>query len=738
MENVPSKPSLQKIIGQGINVNTLNNRGETPLFLACESAQAGAVKLLLEMRADPNITYADGYTSLHCAVHGRCTNETLQDIISHGVYVDSQNIHGETALWLACLYRQQDCVKVLLKAGSNPNITSNERYTSLHAAVNGGYSRTIISKIIDHGADVNVTNKKNVTPLMIACHKRITYAINILLNAGADPNISDAKGNTCIQNAVGKGCSKDALETIVNHRADVNAVNKKHATALMIACASSNKDAINVLLDAGADPNITDGMGNTCIQIAVGNGCSKDVLETIVNHGVDVNATNKKNVTALMIACEKGNANAINVLLNAGAHPNIIDANGNTCLHYAAYGDCIKDSLQTVINHGAEVNATNAGYATAIMLACEKGNTDVINVLLNAGADPSIADADGDTWLHQAVRGGCSKEVLETLISHGADVNAANKNNVTALKIACEKGNSDALNVLLSAGGDPNITDTGGDTCLHHAVRGDSNTVIIETLVRHGADVNATSENNATALMISCNKGTTDVIDVLLHAGPDSNIADDDGYTCLHHAVHGDCSNEILETLINHGACVNATSKNNATALMIACNRGNIDAINVLLRAGAGHNITDDDGDTALHYAVKGHCSKQILETIINHVTDENAKYKKNVAALMKACQKGDIDAINVILRAEADPLTWISRLFTVHPYVYLIHLFYLSIYFVPVLYFLFMIKMMRETNKQNVHRDALDLMLTSLMLMVVYGFIKLLEKIVAKRSLKR
>ena len=99
--------------------------------------------------------------------------------------------------------------------------------------------------------------------------------------------------------AVGECCSKDVLETIVDHGADVNATDKKKVTALMLACEKGDKDAINVLLDAGADPNIVDGMGATCIHRAVFKGCSKDVLETIVDHGADINATKKKKVTVL-------------------------------------------------------------------------------------------------------------------------------------------------------------------------------------------------------------------------------------------------------------------------------------------------------------------------------------------------------------------------------------------------------------------------------------------------------
>ena len=714
-----SKEALQKIMAQGmIKVNAVNNRSETALILACYTKQSKSARYLLQIGADPDVVDDSTCTSLHAAVYGYCTNETLQDIIAHEVHLNAQNARGETALWLACIYKQQDYVKILLEAGSNPNIASSGGNASLHAAVSGRCNENIISAILDHGAivnatnkenvtalvltcekgnenvinlllnsganpniadtngdiwlhkaarrecctevfqavlshgvDVNATNKKNKTALVIACHKGNTDAINILLNAGADPNIPDCKGATCIHHAVIKGCSKDVLETIMNHGADVNATNKNNETALMLACEKGSKEAINVLLSAGADPSIAKADGDTGLHYAVYGDCNKEVLQSILRHGVDVNATNKKNVAALMIACHKGNTDSIDTLLNAGADLNIPDCKGAMCIHHAVVNSCSKDVLQTIVNHGSDVNATNANNVTALMLACQKGSKDAINVLLNAGADPNIAKVNGDTWLHYAAYGDCSKEVLQVIFSHGVDVNATNGKNETALMIACHKGNTDAVHTLLNAGADLNIPDCKGAMCIHHAVVNSCSKDMLEILVNHGADVNATNKKNVTALMLACEKGNKDVISVLINAGADGN-------TCLHYAVYGDCNKEVLQVIVKHGADVNVTDKYNQTLLMIACGKGNEETISVLLNAGADPNIVNVDGDTCLHYAAYGDCSREILQVIICQCADVDATNKYNQTLLMIACAKGNKDAINVLLNTGADPNT--------------------------------------------------------------------------------
>ena len=476
-------------------------------------------------------------------------------------------------------------------------------------------------------------------------------------------SMADTRGLTCIHSAI-KYCSKEILQAIIGHGADINATCKNNVTALMLACLSGNIEAINVLLKAGADISIASVDGATWIHCAVDGTCSRETLKAVISHGADVNTTGNNNVTALMMACWKGNVDAIHALLNAGADPNITDIKGATCILYAVDGDCSKETIQAIISRGADVNATDNSKLTPLIIACQKGYVDVVNVLLNAGADCNIADGQyGKTCIHTAIIRGCCKELLENLIDHGADVNATDKDSQTALMTACWKGNVEAINVLLNAEANPNITDNNGATWIHYAVAGDYSKATLLKIIEHGANVDVTRKRNITALMIACKMGNADAINVLLKVGADPHIRDIDGATWIHYAVGGDCSKETIQTIIDHGADVNTTNKQCVTALMVACQKRNIEAIDVLLNAGANVNVVDVIGETCLHAAVRGHCSKEVLQALIDHGVDVNVRNKKSGTAIMIAFVqalakrewlKENLDAINLLLNAGA------------------------------------------------------------------------------------
>ena len=256
-------------------------------------------------------------------------------------------------------------------------------------------------------------------------------------------------------------------------------------------------------------------------------------MVSIMYSGQVVNCTNKLNETELMIACRKRNVNAINILLDPRVCSNCQGDEGYTYLHFAVIANCSKETLQVLVDNGAHVNAASKTNQTALFIACNQGDTDAMNTLLQARADPNICcnfpGAEGCTCLQIAVDAGCNKETLQALVDNGADVNAANKKNQTALIVACLKRYVSAINILLHAGADPNIADADGNTCLHNAVIACCNKESLQGMISHGSDVNTTNKLNETPLMLARKRKYGDAISVRLKAGSNTIIARSEG-----------------------------------------------------------------------------------------------------------------------------------------------------------------------------------------------------------------
>ena len=615
------------LLDQDVNINSVTTDGKTPLHIAAGNSNDTIIQKLLTHEADPSLKDSPGNTSLHLAVRVKgeakpvtwktgasnrspfpasyhtCRIQTIQAIIDHGVDVNVVNNRGQTALWFASIDGQDSFVKLLLDTGADPTIADKYGDSCLHAAIHGHCSTETIQDIHDHGAHVNAANEAGATPLLLACSTTQTETVKLLLGAMADPNIAYYDGDTCLHAAISADCSNETIQEIIDYGANVNVVNKRGRTALLLGCFYRQLDSVSVLLEAGADPTIADEEGFSCLHAAVDGYCSKDTLQTLINHGAHINATRKDGTNALLRACKTGQSESVRFLVEAGADVNIAKPGVDTCLHAAVYGKCSKEALQKITEQGTNVNALNNRGETALLLACKSAQAESVKLLLENGADPNISDANDYTCLHAAVLGRCTNLTLQEIITHHRRLDAKDTKGKTALWLACAYRQHDAVKLLLEAGSNPNIADNEDVTCLQAAVFAGRSKTIIQGIINHGADVNATDKNNRTALIIACHEGNTAAINVLLNAGADPNIAGANGDTCLHCAARNDCCKERLRAIISHSADVNARNKENVTTLMLTCAKGNTDSINILLNPTADPNIADVVGNTCLHYA---------------------------------------------------------------------------------------------------------------------------------------
>ena len=132
---------------------------------------------------------------------------------------------------------------------------------------------------------------------------------------------------------------------------------------------------------------------------AIGKG-NLEIVEYLINHGAGLNSFNENKRTPIMLACEKKFIMVVKLLVSAGAEVDLPTKSGNTCLHYVcSFNFPSFEIAQYLIENCIDINATNARGRSSLMIACKKGNDDIVRLLLSFGADISLIDKNGQNAL---------------------------------------------------------------------------------------------------------------------------------------------------------------------------------------------------------------------------------------------------------------------------------------------------------------------------------------------------
>ncbi|XP_014663141.1 PREDICTED: putative ankyrin repeat protein RF_0381 [Priapulus caudatus] len=438
--------------------------------------------------------------------------------------------------------------------------------------------------LLSHGADANAADSYGQTSLHYAAYSGRLNIMRLLLEAGAVPNVAHTKsGETPLMYAAWVG-EEAMVQMLLSHGADANATDSYGWTSLHIAVCSGRLDIVRLLLEAGADPSVADTeSGMTPLMMAVRKG-NEAAVQMLLSHGADPNAADSQGQTSLYYAAtsvyfeaSSGRLNIMRLLLEAGADPNAADTkSGRTPLMRAV--------VQMLLSHGADANAASLQGQTSLYYAAtsgydraSSGRLNIMRLLLEAGAVPNVAHTkSGETPLMCAARMGV-EAVVQMLLSHGADANAADSHGQSLYHAACS-GRLDIVRLLLEAGADPNIADTeSGETPLMMAVS-KCEEATVQMLLSHGADANAANSNGETSLHYAAYFCRLDIVRLLLEAGADPNVAATEemkSFTALHYSCDR-LKTEMITLLLKHGADPNLVDCNKRTPLAIIGNQAEV------------------------------------------------------------------------------------------------------------------------------------------------------------------
>lgn len=270
------------------------------------------------------------------------------------------------------------------------------------------------------------------------------------------------------------------------------------------------------------------------------------------------------------------------------------------------------DVVAALIAQGADLHQTDGDDRTALYRAAVSGHLDIVKLLVAEGADPNGGGIP-PTPLSQAARAGYLT-VVKLLAERGADINAEGS---PPLVRAAEGGHTQTLEYLHKRGADINSTDKNGNTPLHLAAA-NGHYYAVNRLLRFKANPDLTNAHDETPLELAVQRGRHDIVRLLVEAG--TGI---DAFTTI-----GLGNIEALENVLAKNPDAVNVVKRGRTPLHVACELGNIDAVKLLIKAGAQVNPEreNDSVRTPLHEAIK-YNQVEAVDLLLKNDADPNATF---------------------------------------------------------------------------------------------------------------
>jgi ankyrin repeat protein len=430
-------------------------------------------------------------------------------------------------------------------------------------------------------------------------------------------------------------------------------------TPLLVAVEHGKADMVTLLLQQGANIDRAGPKGETALMRAITKG-NEECSSLLLGHGAREDLADDAGKTPLMRASIQGHLGLVRLVFEAmlerGKAKMGVDRrgkDGKTALHHAAAGGHFDITAYLLCNE-AQASIKDAFGMTPLMLACEKGPVEVVQILLLLGVKEGQGlderDEKGKTALHHAARRG-NKRVVGLLLKKGAKASKKDKKSKTPLMLACSKGHLEVVEMLVEArkGRGLEAMNHDGMTALHYAAyKGHKD--IVTFLLSKGAQANASDEHGFTAFMCACLHGHLDVVQILHSATEGQGLEETDscGQRALDHAARGG-KMKVVAFLLRKGAQANTKDNDGATPFMFACRSGVLEVVHRLLEATEGQGLEDRDnnGETALHLAATG----EVVAFLLNKGLDASTKNAMQETPLMSACRRGNVGVVKFLLK---------------------------------------------------------------------------------------
>ncbi|XP_041355510.1 uncharacterized protein LOC121373125 [Gigantopelta aegis] len=657
---------VKRFLKLGCPVDARGELGRTPLMYASRLGHEKVADILLKAGADINIMDEERACALHLAARGGHIN-VAKIFLENGVNINEKGEHDRTPLLYACRYGYPEFVKFCLENGGDTSLKCNTD-SCLHLACKSGNLKTV-KILLDKGMDINQPGQFRRTPIMYACrhghldivnHMRLKEAdLKVVDDRGEDifhlsvlsgnvdlikkmlprdatiESVCDSKHRSPFEKASAKGhydmlkyfidnkkelvpvplCLMSAcynghmtlIKMLIDMVDDINVKGEKGRTALICACLGGQTETAELLISKQADVHLVDDYDINCWQYACETG-RVDLVKLLLKQRFTVNTPCQNGMTSLMCACKRNHKDLFEFLIEYDRNAlYTLDKFGLTCLHHSCVGKHDNPQiLEMLFDLGMNnVNCIDYGLQTPAMYASRNGLRNLLHSLVEHGADLKLEDKNGQTCLHYACFSK-NENIIRYLVGCRVYINCEDNKKTTPLMTACFRGNPIAVDVLLELGADTTKLNIYTEACVHTVCRV-GHVQVVEVLVRHDVDMEMKGKYGRTPFMYACQHGKSDVVDYLREVSVDVLAEDENGANSLHLCCMGkdnDCS--IPRKLLQFGINVNSRDKNGMTPIMQASSHGNCLLFDFLYSQGANIAFQDRWRNNCYYFALKG------------------------------------------------------------------------------------------------------------------------------------
>jgi ankyrin repeat protein len=509
----------------------------------------------------------------------------------------------------------EKCVKLLLGKNANPNLPGPSMWgTALRYAAVKGHLK-ICEMLVASGAD---PNSPLISPplliQMITDYEASENQLEIfdyLLSINADANAKDSEGTPVLIHAGRNDLCMDFVPKLLEHGADVNALNSSDQSALYWSALDKKEDLTKLLIEKGAKVNEVSSISITPLYFAVPDS---DIVRILVENGADPNIGKNSGFTPLMHAAWFGHDESMTLLLDHGAALEEVydgdDENqrGWTALQCAA-SHAPKDTIRILAEYGADFkHVSDKGMPILHMAAQEP---DALSVLIEypSRIDVNQLDQDGKSALHYT---NVSLANVKLLVNSGININIQEKTRGdTPISLAAYTGDMDRIKYFIKQGANIHLGSQCDGAAIHQACRR-SHMDIVKYLVENEANVDDVINNGScgTPLQAAClqfavgeSRIVDEIVDYLLDHGADVNVEGGFVGTALHAAAYA-ATPKTIKTLLDKGAKVDSKDTMNRMPIHAGAFNG-VENLKAIIDAGGDINSRDITGRTALSWAAQ-------------------------------------------------------------------------------------------------------------------------------------